>query len=518
MLNAASVKEELKNYITARTPLVIINTNERERVERILREITDESGTEIWYYTDARQVRVFGRRSSGDQAFLDAKNDPLSFFLDKMKKGRNITAVLGDVRKISEENIYSHQLMNLLYTARETNGTVILVTGDAVWARISSFGMMITLELPDTEERIRQIEAFIAKYKGRFEVEWDKRDILKAAAVLRGFSEVQIENILSAEIVSMETLKKERISRLGSQKQKLYGQMDSVKYIQTPERIASAGMENLKEWLEDRKNVFFAPEELLKKYDLKAPKGILLVGVPGCGKSLTAKMVASEWGLPLFRFDIGSVYNKWVGESEKKMREALQFIDNVSPCVLWIDEIEKVLAATDSGNETGKRVLGEFLFWIQETDSKVFMVATANNVTLLPYELYRKGRFSEIFFTDLPQSRERAAAFRQYISRSLHQEVPAGLLTELVELSEGFSYADIEITVKNVAQDMLNEDLKNEAAVHGELIQDRLIREVGDIIPISRSNPEIVERIRQWGRERARNVSLPATTAIVEPG
>ena len=408
--------------------------------------------------------------------------------------------------------------MNLLYTARETNGTVILVTGDAVWARIASFGMMIALGLPDTEERIRQIEVFISKYKDRFEVEWDKRDILKAAAVLRGFSEVQIENILSAEIVSMEMLRKDRISRLGSQKQKLYGQIGSVKYIQTPERIASAGMENLKEWLEERKNVFFAPEELLKKYDLKAPKGILLVGVPGCGKSMTAKMVASEWGLPLFRFDIGSVYDKWVGESEKKMREALQFIDNVSPCVLWIDEIEKVLATGDSGNETGKRVLGEFLFWIQETDSKVFMVATANNVALLPYELYRKGRFSEIFFTDLPQRRERAAAFSQYISRSLHQEAPDSLLAELVDLSEGFSYADIEITVKNVAQDILNEDLKNEDGTDSVAIQDRLIREAGDIIPISQSNPEIVERIRKWGRERARNVSLPAASGNVEPG
>lgn len=518
MLNAAGVKEELKNYISARTPLVIINTNERERVERILREITDDSGMEIWYYTDARQVRIYGRRGSADQALLDAKNDPLSFFLDKMKKNRNITAVLGDVRKISEENIYSHQLMNLLYTARETNGTVILVTGDAVWARIASFGMMITLGLPDTEERIRQIETFISKYKDRFEVEWDKRDILKAAAVLRGFSEVQIENILSAEIVSMETLKKDRISRLGSQKQKLYGQIGSVKYIQTPERITSAGMENLKEWLEERKNVFFAPEELLRKYDLKAPKGILLVGVPGCGKSMTAKMVASEWGLPLFRFDIGSVYDKWVGESEKKMREALQFIDNVSPCVLWIDEIEKVLAAGDSGNETGKRVLGEFLFWIQETDSKVFMVATANNVALLPYELYRKGRFSEIFFTDLPQSKERAAAFRQYITRSLHQEASDSLLTELVELSEGFSYADIEITVKNVAQDILNEDLKNESGGYGESIQKRLIREAGDIIPISQSNPELVEKIRKWGRERARNVSFPTESGNDEPG
>ena len=229
--------------------------------------------------------------------------------------------------------------------------------------------------------------------------------------------------------------------------------------------------------------------------------------MPGCGKSLTAKLVADKWGLPLFRFDIGSVYDKWVGESEKKMREALQFIDNVSPCILWIDEIEKVLATTDSGNETGKRVLGEFLFWIQESDSKVFMVATANNVELLPYELYRKGRFSEVFFADLPGENERAAAFRQYIKRSLHQTPDEELVQKLVELSKGFSYADIETAVKNVAQDLLNEISKYGAVRDLGSVQERLIECTGDIIPISTINPDMVDKIREWGKQRARNVS-----------
>ena len=505
MPNAAAVKQELSNYIFARTPLVIINTNERERVERMLREISSETMSEIWYYTDARQIRVFGR--SGSDKTTDAKGDPLTFFLDKVKKSRNVTAVLGDVRRISEENLYAHQLMNLLYTARETGGTIVLVTGDPVWARIAMFGMMITLDLPDTEERIAQIEKFISSYKGRYEIEWETNDIARAAAVLRGFSEVQIDNILSAEIAAIKALRSDRIPKLAEKKQKLYGVLGSVQYIKPSEGIETAGMENLKEWLEDRKNVFFAPEELLKEYDLKAPKGILLVGVPGCGKSLTAKLVADKWGLPLFRFDIGSVYDKWVGESEKKMREALQFIDNVSPCILWIDEIEKVLATTDSGNETGKRVLGEFLFWIQESDSKVFMVATANNVELLPYELYRKGRFSEVFFADLPGESERAAAFLQYIKRSLHQTPDEELVQKLVELSKGFSYADIETAVKNVAQDILNEISKYGAVRDLGSVRKKLIECTGDIIPISTINPDMVEKIREWGKQRARNVS-----------
>lgn len=506
MPNAAAVKQELSNYIFARTPLVIINTNERERVERMIREISAETKSEIWYYTDARQIRIFGK-SGSDKVSADANGDPLSFFLDKVKKSRNVTAVLGDVRRISEENLYSHQLMNLLYTARETGGTIVLVTGDSVWARIATFGMMITLDLPDTEERIAQIQKFIKDYTGRFEIGWEAGDIVRAAAVLRGFSEVQIDNILSSEIAAIKALRADRITKLGEKKQKLYGVLGSVQYIKPAEKIETAGMENLKEWLEDRKSVFFAPEELLKEYDLKAPKGILLVGVPGCGKSLTAKLVADRWGLPLFRFDIGSVYDKWVGESEKKMREALQFIDNVSPCILWIDEIEKVLATTDSGNETGKRVLGEFLFWIQESDSKVFMVATANNVELLPYELYRKGRFSEVFFADLPSERERADTFRQYIKRSLHRDPEEQLIQKLVGLSKGFSYADIETAVKNVAQDLLNEISKYGTVRNPESIQEKLIECTGDIIPISTINPDMVRKIREWGMQRARKVS-----------
>ena len=464
MPNAAAVKQELSNYIFARTPLVIINTNERERVERMIREISAETKSEIWYYTDARQIRIFGK-SGSDKVSADANGDPLSFFLDKVKKSRNVTAVLGDVRRISEENLYSHQLMNLLYTARETGGTIVLVTGDSVWARIATFGMMITLDLPDTEERIAQIQKFIKDYTGRFEIGWEAGDIVRAAAVLRGFSEVQIDNILSSEIAAIKALRADRITKLGEKKQKLYGVLGSVQYIKPAEKIETAGMENLKEWLEDRKSVFFAPEELLKEYDLKAPKGILLVGVPGCGKSLTAKLVADRWGLPLFRL------------------------------------------TTDSGNETGKRVLGEFLFWIQESDSKVFMVATANNVELLPYELYRKGRFSEVFFADLPSERERADTFRQYIKRSLHRDPEEQLIQKLVGLSKGFSYADIETAVKNVAQDLLNEISKYGTVRDPESIQEKLIECTGDIIPISTINPDMVRKIREWGMQRARKVS-----------
>lgn len=495
MSDYKQAKKEIINYIYARTPLIIVNTNERERVERILYEVSEEAAISILYYTDAKQVRNIGAKSEPQ----DTEGDPLDFFLNQIKKHRGLNIVLGDVRRIADDNSYSRDIMNILYMAKENNAVVILVTADAIWPRISSFGMVVNLDVPKSYERIEQIKKFARLYSGRFSVEWDDDDISHVAAILRGFTEIQIDNILAAEIIGSKGLLKSRIQQISAQKQKIYPKVGTVQYIEPYKRYQVSGMENLKDWLDEKKRIFFMPENTLREYDLKAPKGILLVGVPGCGKSLTAKLVAQEWGLPLFRFDIGSVFDKWVGESEKKMRDALQFIENVSPCVLWIDEIEKVLATSDAGNETGKRILGEFLFWIQESSNKVFMVATANNVKVLPYELYRKGRFTEVFYSGLPNNEERKKAIKHYMSVSLKNDPTDEVLDRLVAETEGYSYSDIETAIKEVAQKaIISEEV---------LTTDFLLAAVKSIIPISRINPELVQEIDKWGKERAINVS-----------
>ena len=497
MSNYIELKKELINYILARTPLIIINSIERERVERILREIVVEKQFSLQYYTDSKQVKNLNNATEAH----DAQGDPLGYFLNLLKRQRGCTIALGDVKRISDDNVYSRELLNILYMAKENNGVTILITPDHVWTRLNNFGMIATLDLPDISERITQIQKFINIYSGRFEIDWNSEDICKAATVLRGFSEIQIENILSTEIIGNNGLQKDKIYQLADQKQKLYARVSSVQHIILTKKQKVSGMENLKKWLTEKKKIFFMPEDILAQYDLGSPKGILLVGVPGCGKSLSAKLIAQEWELPLFRFDVGSIFDKWVGESEKKMREALQFIDNVSPCVLWIDEIEKVLATSDAGNETGKRVLGEFLFWLQESKSKVFMVATANNVQALPYELYRKGRFSEVFYAGLPNELERQEAIKQYMEISLKFEPEDKLLEELVSETEGYSYSDIENAIKEIAQKALIYSSKSVCS------QD-LIESVRRIIPISQINPKMIESIEKWGRERAINISI----------
>ena len=504
MSNYKEVKQELLRYIMARTPLVIINTTERERAEKMLRELAAEKQLDLLYYTDAKQLKNLN--SPG--GVYDTQEDPLGYFLGTFKKQRHCTVALGDVKRISDDNIYSRELLNILYMAKETSGVFILITPDTVWTRLLQFGMITTLDLPDRQERTSQLEEFINTYRGRFTINLDNQDIARMAVLLRGFSEIQIDNILSAEIIGSNGLDKSRIHKLTEQKQRLYARSASVQYINDSRKYKVAGMGNLKVWLAEKRKVFFMPEEVLERYDLVPPKGILLVGVPGCGKSLSAKLISQEWELPLFRLDVGAIFDKWVGESEKKMREALQYIENVSPCILWIDEIEKVLATSDSGNETGKRVLGDFLFWLQEAKSKVFMVATANDVKALPYELYRKGRFSEIFFVGLPGEEERKEVILHYMERTMKLVPKERELEELVRKTDRYSYSDIENAIKDVAQRLLiNGYIPGVTPLNNEIIMKELLSSITKIIPISRTNAELVEDICKWGEEKAINVT-----------
>ena len=488
MGNYRSTKEEIRNNLIARVPLIIVRSAERERMERMLRELAKELHTEIYYYTDVRQICAL---PSG--AEKDADHDPISFFQETLKRKHGATLAMGDAKRVSGDNSFSRELLDTLYLALENAGTILLVVQDEVWGRLAQFGMLTTLDYPDAEERESQLQRFVKAYGSRFTIQWDQEDIHQAALLLRGFSEVQIENILSTTLVSRGKLDKGDLYALTSQKSRMYGSVACIEEVRVSKEMKISGLENLRDWIRKRKQLFFISDEVLARRGLTTPKGILLCGVPGCGKSYSARMVALEWGLPLFRFDIGAVYDKWVGESERKMADALQFINNVAPCILWIDEIEKALSTAELGNDTGQRVLGQFLYWLQEDASRVFLVATSNDVTRLPAELFRKGRFSETFFVDLPNEAEREAAIRQYMGQCLHRSPDNEELSRLTECSQGFSYADIEYVIKEAAQQELLEP-----DCHYDL--DALFR---SNLSFAATNPDAVERLRAWGRERA---------------
>lgn len=492
MSNYNNLKKELLTYLKARIPFIVVQTIERERVERMLTEIHNENNIDMDFYSDSKQLYKPDSLTSGK----NIASDPIQYATDSFKKKSYSTLVIFDINHISNDNSFSRDVLNTLYLARENHCTIIAVTGDVVWMRLINLGLVTTLDFPDELERANQLISFINRYKNKYPIDWTKEDLIFATTILKGFSEMQIDNILSAEIAISGGLYRDKIYKLTEQKNRLFGSIPNVEYIQLDDTITVAGLDNLKKWLNDKRNVFFAPDATLKKYDLTPPKGLLLAGVPGCGKSLTAKLISQEWKLPLFKFNLDTIYDKWVGESERKMHDALTFIDHIAPCILWVDEIEKALSSSDAGNDTGKRIVSQFLFWLQESKSKVFLVATANDISLLPPELFRKGRFSEIFFIDLPNKEERRQTILHYLQKSLHYEANQTEVETLVNASNGFSYADIETAIKETTQLII---LNPNTEITIELI----VSKFNSIIPFYQSNPELINKSREWGYKRA---------------
>ncbi len=498
MGNYKTTMLEVRNHLFARVPLIVIKSSERERVERMMREISAKMRINIFYYTDVKQVVAL---HSGNGISKDVDRDPLTFAQELFRKNRGSTFVIGDVRRISDENAFSREILDTLYLAMETDGTIVLVTPDYVWNRLAQFGLLTILDYPDIEEREYQINRFIQQYSAKYRVDWNDEIIHKAAMMLRGFTEVQIDNVLISVLVANDGLKKRNLTDLTKQKSRLYAAVPCVEEVFVPSDLDVSGLDNLKKWISERKKLFFISDDILEDYGLTAPKGILLAGVPGCGKSYSARLIASEWGLSLFRFDIGAIYDKWMGESERKMHASLTFIDNMAPCVVWIDEIEKALSVSNSGNDTGKRVLGEFLYWLQESASRVFLVATANDISALPPELFRKGRFSEIFFIDLPNKEERRETIDLYLYKCLRIHLGDEELNILTSMSDGFSYSDIESVIKEAAQFRL---IHPEKKLGFEEIQAYFDRNIS----FSSTNPETVKKLQEWGKTRAVSASM----------
>ena len=284
-------------------------------------------------------------------------------------------------------------------------------------------------------------------------------------------------------------------------KDRIFADISGIERVQVRgAELNVGGLGGLKSWLDRERPLLTAD---LRERGIRPPRGVLLVGVPGCGKSLSAKAIALNWSLPLYRLDLSTIHGQYLGQSEGRLKDALATADHVAPCVLWIDEIEKGLAGATQGSNDGgtsTRLVGQFLYWLQEARSRVFVVATANDVSKLPPELLRRGRFDELFFVDLPSPEERKEIINIYTIRGLKRELPDALMHELVEASEAFAGSDIESAIREVVK---------EAYLRGdEFVSDELFRRsFQNIVPLSKTSPEQIENIRAWGRERAVSAS-----------
>lgn len=495
MPNLIDTTELIDRYFKARVPVIIVRTQEPSRALDAIRDAAARNRAMPFYaHSPAKGLGEL----AGGQAITDDRSltGALDYATKAFQSRDNVNFVFLDIDDLEEESATSRHLAEVARVGEERVGSVTIVTAKGVWSGLSRLGMTVTLDLPDFDELLDVITGLVEDHRAnpRFMIEWQYDDLRRAAEVLSGVTQTEAINII-ATLLAKETLLVEDLVELSTYKDQIFGGSSGIERVKIREReVEVGGLSSLKEWLEKRERRI---KDDLSDTPLRPPKGVILVGVPGCGKSLSAKAIAHNWGLPLYRLDLGAVLGMYVGQSESRLREALEAADRVAPCVLWIDEIEKGLAGGMDSTGVTTRLISQFLYWLQESTNKVFTVATANDVQRLPPELLRKGRFDEIFFVDLPDDEERAEIIRLYFRLYVEQEPSPFLVDELVKSSEGFAGADLAATIQDIAWD--RRDRNDNGPVDDSLV----IQAFENVVPFSRTNPEDVAAIRQWGLERA---------------
>lgn len=490
-------KDLMRRYSIARIPLVVINTIERARTLEILEGVSEELALPFYVHTLSKGIYEL----TSEQLLTEDKSyyAAIDFMSEQMKKKQNLTLILTEVPDLSNDNSEAKQLLDLVTLANETGGSIVIFSTNPIWNQLKRLGMMIKVDLPDEEDMYKIIKEFIDEYRSEILIEWDDMDVREAASLLSGVTRIEAENIISS-LIANKSIKKSDMDEVRFAKDRLFSDISGLEKIEVEDSVKDVGgLEGLKKWL-DIKKTLLTPEKRaeMKLRGLQSPRGILLVGVPGCGKSLSAKSISANWKLPLYRLDFATVQGSYVGQSEQQLKDALTTAENVSPCILWIDEIEKGLSGATSGNDGGvsTRMVGQFLFWLQESKKQVFVVATANDVSLLPSELLRRGRFDELFFVDLPTAEERKDILSIYMRKYLELDFEGQLADSIIELTNGFTGADLESTVRELAYNKLAQD-------NFRLDETTILEIFQNVVPLSQTSPEKIESIREWGKSRA---------------
>ncbi len=498
-MNYEEMKQYLKRYLKARIPIIILNTLEKNRAIKLLSEVADELDINCSLYQMSQGISDLKTNNiiSEDKTIMSV----LDTIANNLKYKENYNFILSDISDIDQSTLVSRYLLDIIEKAETMSGVIILITNEPIWPNIQRLGITLKLNYPNEIELEDSLKSIINTYRNQIELEWDDNDFKNAATYLQGLSEMEAKNIISSLIVNGH-IRKEDLKELKFSKQKLFNEIAGLEAIPIEEDFSIAGLDNLKNWLYEKK-VLMDPtkKDELNKRGIASPRGILLTGVPGCGKSLCSKATASIFNIPLYRLDLATVQGEYVGQSEAQLKSALDTAEYVSPCVLWIDEIEKGL--NDNNSSVTSKMIGQFLFWLQECKKPVFVVATANSIESLPAELIRKGRFDEIFFIDLPNNEERKELLKLYANKYLKVDIRDELLNKLVEITQGFASADIEVTIRSIAYKLI-------ANKNISLTEELVINELSKVVSLSKANPEKIEKIREWGKQRALNASKPS--------
>lgn len=452
-----SLKSRLIQYRDAGYPIVFIESFEEDKADKIISEIASSARLSVVEWNGASGVCDFKTKNpKGTRKLMLCETLEI---LSKDEKDLN-----GKIIVIKDMN---EQLSDFQTVAQLKQLALKISSGiDCMIIMISP-----TLTIP------RDLEKFITVLEQDYISESEINDIItefaeengiqvapklkeRLAIALKGLTEMEINNILSLAVSTDGDITERNLQFIFEQKQQMIMKSGILEMIPLQESINDiGGLENLKDWL-TRKSKVFNNINKAKEFGVNMPKGLLIAGVPGCGKSLSAKATASLFEVPLLRLDMGRLMGKYVGESESNMRSAIRLAEAISPCVLWIDELEKAFAGIGSqnGNEVTTRLFGTFLTWMQEKTSPAFVLATANDITKMPPELLRKGRFDEIFFVDLPNAEERKKIFEVHIGKRRKKDLPNIDVPKLVSMTEGYSGADIEGVVRDGIENAFCDD------------------------------------------------------------
>ncbi len=499
--------EEIETLIRARYPILYIVTSEEARVQGVLAEIAQRRQKKIYEWSCSTGIMPAGASIQSQKNRNTATREPLPALDHVIEQVEPAMFVFKDLHPFLTKNNFTvvRKLKEIALHLKNSYKTIILISPTLeIPAELEKEVTVINFPLPTLEDLGELLDRIIDELKQyrqvRVELDSAGRERLLQAAL--GLTLGEAENVFAKIVVKAERLSGEDVSEIFSEKQQIIRKSGLLEYYSSNESFADVGgLSELKAWLQKRAGAF---TEEARHFGLPAPKGILMLGVQGCGKSLCAKAVSSQWRLPLLRFDMGRMFGSYIGSSEENVRRAISVAESVAPAILWVDEIDKAFAGTQgSGSSDGgttARVFGTFLTWLSEKTAPVFVVATANDISHLPAELLRKGRMDEIFFVDLPAPTEREEIFQIHLARRGRDPRKFDLVS-LGACSEGFSGAEIEAAVISALYDAF--DTRHELTTAG------ILESLRESVPLSKTMDEPINRLRAWADGRARNASVP---------
>ncbi len=527
--------EHLKVLLNSSTPIVVMETVEEMRAVSLVRIACSALNLATFEWSIASGLVRCG--SDGTALSLDTEpipamahtgygtgHDMTDVAAKAIYNSREPAQALGNIEGISVEAAFIlkdfHRHMEDPVVVRRlrdvgqkfsANRRTLILTAPSITIppELGSLVEFLELPLPD-RPRLRQIidEMIVRLGKTRtLKRSLDAAGMDALAENLRGLTELEAERAISQAIVTRYGISSETVTDVLDAKKDLLRHSGMLEFIDSSQSLGDVGgLDNLKRWLGQRRGAW---ENSAKEFGLEPPKGVIILGVQGCGKSLCARAIAGEWKLPLVKFDTAAIFDKYIGETEKRIQKVFKVAEGLAPCVLWIDELEKVFAGSGPDSASvdagvSSRILAAFLSWMQDRRAPVFVAATCNNVNALPPELIRKGRFDELFFVDLPNQAERQQIFSIQLSRKKRN--PAEFdLERVAQAAKGFSGAEIDAAVQTA--------LYAAFSAKQPLKTVNLFEALRATVPLSTTRAEEIQTLRAWARERAVPASIPDAKA-----